>query len=126
MIATIRRTYTFEAAHFLPFVCEGHKCGRMHGHSYRVTAHVRGSVGDDGMVCDFAVIDDVFRPLVARLDHSTLNDTIANPTSELLAAWLIAQARDALPMLHGIEVSETERSSAWIAVDDLCPEHAHA
>ena len=57
MIATLQRTYTFEAAHRLPYVPEGHKCGQMHGHSYRVTVMVRGPIGAMGWVCDFADID---------------------------------------------------------------------
>jgi 6-pyruvoyltetrahydropterin/6-carboxytetrahydropterin synthase len=108
---TISRTYTFEAAHFLPRVPEGHKCGRMHGHSYRLTVAVRGEPGADGWVMDFAEIDAVVSPIASGLDHSVLNDRIANPTSEALAAWFAAEVGAALP-LAWIEVSETERSAA--------------
>ena len=45
--AEIYREFTFEAAHRLPFVPEGHKCSRLHGHSYRVQVHVAGSVADE-------------------------------------------------------------------------------
>ena len=49
------REFTFEAAHRLPRVPEGHKCGRLHGHSYRAEIHVRGPVRPDtGWVLDFA------------------------------------------------------------------------
>lgn len=114
IIATLRRTYTFEAAHRLPLVCEGHKCGRMHGHSYRVTVVVRGPVDPaTGWVCDFAEIDAAAKPIIARLDHSTLNDTLPNPTSELLAAWLLRELA-AVPHLHAVAVSETERSSVEV------------
>ena len=40
----ITQAFTFEAAHHLPNVPEGHKCGRLHGHSYRVEVHVSGAV----------------------------------------------------------------------------------
>jgi 6-pyruvoyltetrahydropterin/6-carboxytetrahydropterin synthase len=118
MIATLRRTYTFDAAHRLPHVPAGHKCGAMHGHSYRVTVVVRGSVDAMGWVCDFADLDAVARPVMARLDHSTLNDTLPNPTSELLCAWLLRELA-AVPHLYAVEVCETERSSCMVTVDDV-------
>ena len=117
MIATLRRTYTFESAHRLPCVAEGHKCGRVHGHSYRVTVHLRGPVQTDGpeagMVVDFARVDAVAKPLVDALDHRPLHDhpDLWNPTSELLARWFIVSLRGPLPWLDGVTVSETERSA---------------
>jgi 6-pyruvoyltetrahydropterin/6-carboxytetrahydropterin synthase len=86
----------------------------MHGHSYRVTVVVRGPVDPaTGWVCDFAEIDAAAKPIIARLDHSTLNDTLPNPTSELLAAWLLRELA-AVPHLHAVAVSETERSSVEV------------
>jgi 6-pyruvoyltetrahydropterin/6-carboxytetrahydropterin synthase len=119
VIATLRREYTFEAAHLLPHVPAGHKCGRMHGHSYRVTVLVRGPVDPvAGWVCDFAEIDWMVRPIIARLDHSTLNDTLPNPTSEMLCAWLLRELA-AVPHLYAVEVCETERSACMVTVNDL-------
>src|SRR5882724_8346352 len=64
----IFREFTFEAAHRLPNVPEGHKCQRLHGHSYRVTVHVSGPVDPaTGMVMDFADIKPPFRPRRAHL-----------------------------------------------------------
>jgi len=121
MIATIQRTVVFEAAHQLPHVCAGHKCGRMHGHSYRVTVRARGVVqttGDEaGMVVDFARIDAVLRPL----DHATLNDHpgLQNPTSEVLAGWVIARLRaGGVPVLD-VAVAETDRSEATVRACDV-------
>ena len=54
-IAEIRKTFGFEAAHLLPAVPPGHKCARLHGHSFRVDLRVEGPVGlDSGWVRDFA------------------------------------------------------------------------
>lgn len=117
MIATLRREYRFEAAHRLPFVPEGHKCGRTHGHSYRITVLVRGSIRSDGMVVDFAEIDRVARPIIEELDHSSLNDRLQNPTSELLALWMLRRLRS-LPNLFAVQVAETERSSCMVTMDD--------
>ena len=33
---TIWKEFTIEAAHRLPNVPEGHKCARLHGHSFRI------------------------------------------------------------------------------------------
>jgi 6-pyruvoyltetrahydropterin/6-carboxytetrahydropterin synthase len=116
--ATIRREYTLEAAHRLPYVPEGHKCGNVHGHSYRVTVFVRGPISSMGWVVDFADVDAVARPVIARLDHTNLNALLPNPTSELLCVWLLRQLR-AVPHLYAVSVSETERSMAMVTVDDL-------
>jgi 6-pyruvoyltetrahydropterin/6-carboxytetrahydropterin synthase len=51
----IFREFAFEAAHRLPNVPEGHKCARLHGHSFRVQVHVEGPVDPHlGWVMDFA------------------------------------------------------------------------
>lgn len=120
MIATIRRTYTFESAHRLPHVPDGHKCGRLHGHSYRATVVIRGEVGGDGFVIDFGDVDKVVRPIVDRLDHHYLNDVdgLSNPTSELLAAWFIHSIGDALPV-HSVTIGETCRSECEVLMIDV-------
>ena len=38
------RKFQFEAAHFLPNVPAGHKCARLHGHSFMVELHLRGEL----------------------------------------------------------------------------------
>lgn len=103
--------FSFEAAHWLPRVPAGHKCQRLHGHSYRLCVRVEGEVDPEtGMVIDFAEIEDAVRPLLENeLDHRCLNEIegLANPTSEHLAGWLWQRIRPSLPSLSVIEVSET-------------------
>lgn len=103
------RKFTFEAAHLLPNLPDGHKCRRLHGHSYQVEIHVRGDVEPHtGMVVDFADISSAFQPLWQQLDHNYLNevDGLANPTSENLAVWIWERLAGALP-LHRVVVQET-------------------
>ena len=69
------REFTFEAAHRLPLVPEGHKCSRLHGHSFRVEVHVDGPVDPQrGWVTDFGEIKEAFGPLHDELDHRYLNE----------------------------------------------------
>lgn len=103
------REFTFEAAHRLPRVPEGHKCGRLHGHSFRVQVRVRGDADEaTGMVIDFAEIKAAFAPLHDQLDHRYLNDIegLDNPTSENLASWIWDRLESRLP-LSEIVVHET-------------------
>jgi 6-pyruvoyltetrahydropterin/6-carboxytetrahydropterin synthase len=113
----ISREYGFEAAHRLPNVPDGHKCARLHGHSFRVTVHVDGPVGTtSGWVMDFADLDAVAAPVVAELDHRYLNEIggLDNPTSEHLAEWLWARLEPGLATLSQITVRETCTSAATL------------
>ncbi len=106
----IFRHFTFEAAHRLPNVPPGHKCARLHGHSFGVTIVVAGAVdAHTGWVADFADLKAAFAPLYAQLDHHYLNEIegLENPTSEMLARWIWSRLRPALPGLARIEVRET-------------------
>ncbi|MFJ9544152.1 6-carboxytetrahydropterin synthase QueD [Streptomyces sp. NPDC101225] len=106
----IFREFTFEAAHRLPRVPEGHKCARLHGHSYKISVHVEAPVDQElGWVMDFGDIKQAFRPIDARLDHYYLNDIegLENPTSENLARWIWDRVITELPDLSAITVRET-------------------
>lgn len=115
------RWFSFDAAHSLPFVPEGHKCGRVHGHTYRVRVIVDGPVGADGFVVDYSIVSRTFSlAVMAPLDHRNLNDTIHNPTAERIAEWIafafqreMASMRECWPegvRLATVEVFETEDS----------------
>ena len=106
----IWKEFTFEAAHRLPHVPEGHKCARLHGHSFRVEVHVDGPLREPaGWVMDFADLSAAWRPLHEALDHRYLNEVagLENPTSEVLARWIWERLSPALPGLAEIVVRET-------------------
>jgi 6-pyruvoyltetrahydropterin/6-carboxytetrahydropterin synthase len=106
----IFKEFSFEAAHRLPFVPDGHKCARLHGHSYRVEVRLSGPVDPaTGWLMDFGDLKDAFRPLLDRLDHYYLNDIegLENPTSENLARWIWQRLEPMLPELNAVVVRET-------------------
>ena len=106
----IFRVFQVEAAHRLPNVPEGHKCARLHGHSFRIEVHVAGEVGENsGWVMDFAELRKIFQPVYDQLDHHYLNEIegLENPTSENLARWIWQQLKPDLVGLKKIIVQET-------------------
>jgi 6-pyruvoyltetrahydropterin/6-carboxytetrahydropterin synthase len=116
----IHKTFHVEAAHRLPHVPPGHKCARVHGHSFRIEIHVEGAVhAHTGWVMDFADIKSAFQPLYEQLDHHYLNDIdgLDNPTSERLAIWIWERLRLALPQLARIVVHETCTSGCTYSGD---------
>jgi 6-pyruvoyltetrahydropterin/6-carboxytetrahydropterin synthase len=106
----IYKEFHFEAAHRLPNVPEGHKCARLHGHSFHVRIVLAGDVGEtSGWIMDFADLKTAFAPLHDQLDHRYLNDIpgLENPTSENLARWIWDRLKPDLPLLNSVEIRET-------------------
>ncbi|MEO7993226.1 MAG: 6-carboxytetrahydropterin synthase QueD [bacterium] len=110
MQTTITKSFTFEAAHRLPHVPEGHKCARLHGHSYRVEIALTGTVDPaTGWQTDFAAIKAACGPVRDQLDHYYLNDIagLENPTAEVIAAWIWDRLAPVLPLLSRVTIHET-------------------
>ena len=106
----LRKSFQFEAAHRLLQLPSGHKCHRLHGHSFKVEIVVEGEIIPEfGWVMDYADISAAFRPLWSQLDHYYLNEIagLENPTSENIAVWIWNKLKPILPLLTRIEVAET-------------------
>jgi 6-pyruvoyltetrahydropterin/6-carboxytetrahydropterin synthase len=102
--------FRFEAAHRLPRVAEGHKCARLHGHSFKVEIAVSGLVNPDtGWFIDYGELFRLWEPLHAVLDHHYLNEVpgLENPTSEVLAKWIWDRLKPDLPALQQVTLFET-------------------
>jgi 6-pyruvoyltetrahydropterin/6-carboxytetrahydropterin synthase len=117
----IRREYTFDSAHYLPRVPDGHKCKRLHGHTYTLIPTVSGTVDEDsGMILDFADLDVlVKRAIVDRVDHRCLNDLYENPTAENMVGAMALDLIKVLPVgvrLVSLELREGLKNAALYVV----------
>lgn len=105
---TISKEYRWEMGHRLSYHTEG--CQNLHGHSYRISVTLIGTLNQGGMVFDFGDITRIIKPIIDELDHSTMlheNDqplvdfllsqsmklTLVpfHPTTEELAAWFLGK-----------------------------------
>ncbi|MFN0201035.1 MAG: 6-carboxytetrahydropterin synthase QueD [Bacteroidia bacterium] len=111
----ITKLFHFEAAHFLPKMPEGHKCRRMHGHSFNIEIKIAGEPdAETGLLMDFGDVKAIVKPYVEMLDHWVINEVgeqnndelLKNPTSENIAKWFFLQLQDKLPM-YSVIVHET-------------------
>ena len=121
MKVRIAKTFDFDAAHRLPFVADGHKCKRMHGHTYRVEVMVEGEPDDRGMVVDYAEIAAAWEPIHDAIDHRTLNEIpgLENPTTELLAPWILKRMASAVPRVVSVRVFESSTTWCEVSTDDI-------
>lgn len=111
----IFKQFTFDSAHFLPHVPDGHKCKELHGHTYRLSVYVEGELENKlDWVMDFAEMKNVIDPVVKSIDHKLLNNIsgLENPTCEIIAIWLWNKIKPEVPLLTKIELHETPTSGA--------------
>ncbi|MBM4114061.1 MAG: 6-carboxytetrahydropterin synthase QueD, partial [Phycisphaerae bacterium] len=109
MRVRLSKRFSFEAAHWLPTFPEGHKCRRLHGHSFRVEVVVEGDMPvDRGYLLDYGDIRTAIEPVETALDHRCLNEIagLENPTSEMIAAWIWNRLESSLPLLAEVIVEE--------------------
>jgi len=110
----IWRRYRFQAAHQLPYVPPGHKCGRMHGHRFEVVVYATQSQDFHQSSITYDYIDRIWAPIQSELDYQCLNSIagLSNPTSELISSWLWFRLKQSLPELSSVTVFETDSCGA--------------
>jgi len=104
----ITKAAAFDAAHRLPTHPEGSPYTRLHGHSFRVEATLRGPATPPvGWVGDLGALDQALRQVAGDLDHGLLNDIpgLESPTLEALCLHFAARLKDRFPGLVRIVVS---------------------
>jgi len=109
----LTKEYRFEAAHQLPRVAPGHKCSRLHGHSYKAEVQVLGQVDPaTGWLIDFGVIDEAWGELYRLFDHRNLNDVpgLENSTCENIAIYVWRALHPRIPALSAVTIWETADS----------------
>ena len=117
----IRVTADFAAAHFF-YVFNG-KCENLHGHNYKVYAHVSGAeLNEGGMLLDFTRLKGALREICKELDHTNLNDKalfLQNPSAERIAKYIadellkrVDELKSTKIKLCAVDVFETETSRA--------------
>lgn len=111
----VRVNTDFAAAHYLK---DYHgKCENLHGHNYKVYAHVQGeSLDNGGMLLDFGQLKKALKEVCSRLDHTNLNDIPffeQNPSAERIALYIYNNIIELIPSLK-----KTVNDSAYLwAVD---------
>jgi len=111
----ITKSFTFDSSHWLPHVPEGHKCGRLHGHTYEIILGLESVLDPQmGWVQDYGEISLAFAPMLEALDHRCLNEIegLENPTAEVMAIWIFDRLVKNLPLLKDVTVRETQNTSA--------------
>ena len=106
----IYKEFSFDSAHFLPNVPNGHKCKNMHGHTYRLRVVLQGETDPVlGWIMDFKELKDIVSPVIDQLDHKLINDIrdLENPTAENITVWIWKRIKPSLPQLSRIELYET-------------------
>ena len=107
-IFEITKSAAFDAAHRLPGAAKEGPYARLHGHSFRVEASLRGpAAAPMGWVDDLATLDLALRSIASGLDHSLLNDHpgLESPTLEALCVFFAGRLKSQFPGLCRVVVS---------------------
>lgn len=112
--AHVWRRYRFQAAHRLPHVPLGHKCGRLHGHGFEAIVHASQDLTDASLRIDYDYLDGLWAPIAEQVNYRCLNEIsgLANPTSEMISSWLWERLKPKLPTMSWVTVYETASCGA--------------
>ena len=118
----ISKDFKFDAAHNL--VHYHGKCEKLHGHTYRLRVVLEGTPDSEGMIIDFIELKQIVKDkVIARLDHSYINDIIPQPSAENIAVWIWREIAESVKRenceLYEVHVWETETSCVTVRASDL-------
>lgn len=117
--------FKFDAAHFI----DGYdgKCGRMHGHTYKVHVSAKSNklnpskyLKTPDMVCDFKELKWAASDgLKGGLDHTVLNDEMEIiTTAERIAEFIHAETKRRIPDSIELKVTVWETETSWVEYTD--------
>ena len=107
----ICKQFSFEAAHSLNKLHEGHKCRNVHGHSYKVdVVFVSEMLDQAGMVRDLGSLEDIQVYIRQTFDHNIINNVIYQPTVENIARHLFDWCLGRWSNVESVRVYETATS----------------
>jgi 6-pyruvoyltetrahydropterin/6-carboxytetrahydropterin synthase len=112
MNVELSRVYFLDSAHLVPCLGQGHICGRLHGHTWKIEVHVAGEVDPaTRILIDYYDIDQAWAPIHEALDHRYLNEVpgLEHPTTEEIARWIWERLKPALPLLSRLVIFEGMR-----------------
>jgi len=113
----LNRIFYFDAAHFLPGY-QG-KCGKLHGHTYKLEVSIEGKMAESGMILDFSSLSQIVQERVSDiLDHNLLNDFMPNPTCEKIAFFIWEKLASKLN-LYSLKLWEGKNNSVTLYHSDL-------
>lgn len=118
---TLNTEFKFDAAHFI----EGYdgKCGRMHGHNYKVRVSAKSDtlypskwLKTPDMVCDFNELKWAAKESTkGGLDHGVLNELMpVNTTAERIAQFIYEQTKERIPDAIDLTVTVWETETSWV------------
>jgi len=117
----IYREFTFDSAHYLPKLPEGHKCREMHGHTYRLKVYIKGKPDPhQGWIVDFKEMKNKITGVIDEVDHKTLNQVqgLDNPTAENITIWFWQKLKPLFQGLSRIELKETASTGVVYCGED--------
>lgn len=98
----VAKSFTAECAHRIVTLEDGHKCSRIHGHTYRFEIILEADeLTEHGFIRDLAELAPVRRWIDENLDHREINFS-----SEQLAQVIFQQARGCCPEVVRVRVHE--------------------
>lgn len=103
-----------DSAHYLP----GHgKCGKIHGHTYKIEVIIEGEIRENGMVIDFYNLKKSVRETLQEYDHILLNELIELPSSEYLCQHIHSKLLERFEFPLKVKVWEGE--GKWCETDNF-------